>query len=66
MPRGYLTAKATGEDLRELGNRWTDHYINDMIVLNVRTPDYFPHATDVIPEIIHSVEDLIERSDRHM
>jgi len=52
-------AKETGEDWRELGNRWTDHYINDMIALNVRPPDYFPHATDVMAEIIHSVEDLI-------
>ncbi len=52
-------AKETGEDWRELGNRWTDHYIDDMIALNVRPPDYFPHATDVIAEIIHSVEDLI-------
>jgi L-cysteine:1D-myo-inositol 2-amino-2-deoxy-alpha-D-glucopyranoside ligase len=52
-------AKETGEDWRELGNRWTDHFIDDMIALNVLPPDYFPHATDVIPEIIHSVEDLI-------
>jgi L-cysteine:1D-myo-inositol 2-amino-2-deoxy-alpha-D-glucopyranoside ligase len=52
-------AKETGEDWRELGNRWTDHYIDDMIALNVRPPDYFPHATDVIVEIIHSVEELI-------
>jgi L-cysteine:1D-myo-inositol 2-amino-2-deoxy-alpha-D-glucopyranoside ligase len=52
-------AKKTGEDWRELGNRWTNHYIDDMIALNVRPPDYFPRATDVIPEIIHSVEDLI-------
>ena len=52
-------AKETGEDWRELGNRWTDHYIDDMIALNVRPPDYFPHATDIIAEIIHSVEDLI-------
>ena len=52
-------AKETGEDWRELGNRWTNHYINDMIALNVLPPDYFPHATDVIPEIVHSVEDLI-------
>ena len=52
-------AKETGEDWRELGNRWTNHYIDDMIALNVLPPDYFPHATDVIPEIIHSVEDLI-------
>ena len=52
-------AKETGEDWRALGNRWTDHYINDMIALNILPPDYFPHATDVIPEIIHSVEELI-------
>lgn len=52
-------AKETGEDWRELTNRWTDHFIDDMIALNIRPPDYFPHATDVIPEIIHSVEDLI-------
>ena len=52
-------AKETGEDWRELGNRWTNHFIDDMIALNVLPPDYFPHATDVIPEIIHSVEDLI-------
>ena len=52
-------AKKTGQDWRELGNRWTNHYIDDMIALNVRPPDYFPHATDVIPEIIHSVEELI-------
>ena len=52
-------AKETGENWLELGNRWTNHYINDMIALNVRPPDYFPHATDVIPEIIHAVEGLI-------
>jgi L-cysteine:1D-myo-inositol 2-amino-2-deoxy-alpha-D-glucopyranoside ligase len=52
-------AKETGDVWRELGKRWTDHYIDDMIALNVRPPDYFPHATDVISEIIHSVEDLI-------
>ena len=52
-------AKETGEDWRELGNSWTDHYIDDMIALNVRPPDYFPHATDVISEIIQSVEGLI-------
>jgi len=52
-------ANEIGEDWRELGERWTDHYIDDMIALNVRPPDYFPHATEVIAEIIHSVEDLI-------
>jgi cysteinyl-tRNA synthetase len=53
-------AKETGEDWRELGNQWTDHFINDMIALNVRPPDDYPRATDVIPDIIHSVEALIQ------
>jgi cysteinyl-tRNA synthetase len=52
-------AKETGEDWRALGTRWTHHFIDDMIALNVRPPDDFPHATDVIPEIIESVEELI-------
>ena len=52
-------AKETGEDWRELGKRWTNHYIDDMIALNVRPPDFFPYATDVISEIIHAVEELI-------
>jgi cysteinyl-tRNA synthetase len=52
-------AKETGEDWRELGIRWTEHFIDDMIALNIRPPDDFPHATDVIPEIIQSVEDLL-------
>jgi L-cysteine:1D-myo-inositol 2-amino-2-deoxy-alpha-D-glucopyranoside ligase len=52
-------AKETGADWRELGNQWTNHFIDDMIALNVRPPDYYPGATDVIPEIIQSVEALI-------
>lgn len=52
-------AKETGSDWRELGIQWTNHFIDDMIALNVRPPDFFPHATGVIPEIIQSVEDLL-------
>jgi len=52
-------AAETGENWRDLGNRWTEHFIDDMMALNVRPPDHFPHATDVIPDIIQSVEELI-------
>lgn len=52
-------AKETGSDWRELGIQWTNHFIDDTIALNVRPPDFFPHATEVIPEIIQSVEDLL-------
>ncbi|HEX6387689.1 MAG TPA: cysteine--tRNA ligase [Anaerolineae bacterium] len=45
---------------RDVGNRWTAHFIEDMKVLNVRPPDYFPGATDVIPEVIEAVRALID------
>ena len=53
-------AKEQGADWLDLGNRWTAHYIRDMMALNVRPPDHFPRATDVIAEIITSVEDLLQ------
>jgi cysteinyl-tRNA synthetase len=53
-------AKKEGADWLELGNRWTAHYIRDMMALNVRSPDHFPRATDFITEIITSVEALLQ------
>lgn len=52
-------SKEAGEDWLSLGNRWTTHFIDDNIALNIRPPDFFPRATDVIEEIIASVEALI-------
>ncbi len=54
-------ANETGEDWYALGNRWTAHFIHDMQSLNVRAPDHFPRATDVIPQIIGMVETLLEQ-----
>ncbi|MCJ7658875.1 MAG: class I tRNA ligase family protein, partial [Anaerolineales bacterium] len=48
-------AKEVGDDWRDVGDRWTAHYINDMQALNVRAPDYFPRATEFIDEIIVTV-----------
>lgn len=53
-------AKEIGEDWKELGDRWTARYIRDMIALNVRPPDRFPRATDVVPQIIEVVQQLID------
>jgi L-cysteine:1D-myo-inositol 2-amino-2-deoxy-alpha-D-glucopyranoside ligase len=47
------------EDWRSLGNRWTRHFINDMLALNIRPPDAYPRATDFISEIIEMVQNLI-------
>ena len=52
-------AGEVGQDWRELGNRWTAHFIQDMQALNVRPPDHFPGATQVIPEIINVVDRLL-------
>ncbi len=54
-------AREVGEDWRALGNRWTAHFIRDMISLNVRPPDDYPRATEVIPEIVQMVSRLIEK-----
>jgi L-cysteine:1D-myo-inositol 2-amino-2-deoxy-alpha-D-glucopyranoside ligase len=53
-------ADEEGEDWQSLGNRWTRHFINDMESLNMRPPDYFPRATEVIPEIISVVQNLLD------
>jgi len=54
-------AAEVGVDWRALGNRWTSHFIRDMQVLNVRPPDEYPRASDVIPDIVTAVGALIER-----
>lgn len=54
-------AKQTGEDWIALGNRWTAHFIKDMQALNVRPPDFYPRATEVIPEIVASVDKLVAK-----
>lgn len=53
-------ARTVGEDWRRLGNRWTAHFIGDLQALNVRPPDFFPRATDVIPAIIEQVAALLD------
>lgn len=53
-------AEEVGEDWDELGNHWTSHFMEDMKALNVRPPDRFPRATDVIDEIIETVEQLLQ------
>ena len=53
-------AKQVGDSWDKLGNRWTAHFIEDMQTLNVRPPEHYPGATEVIPEIITSVQRLIE------
>ncbi|HSM54636.1 MAG TPA: cysteine--tRNA ligase [Candidatus Sulfomarinibacteraceae bacterium] len=52
-------AAEVGDNWREVGDRWTAHFIRDMKALNMRPPDYFPRATDVIEEMIEVVQELL-------
>jgi L-cysteine:1D-myo-inositol 2-amino-2-deoxy-alpha-D-glucopyranoside ligase len=53
-------AQEVGESWKEVGDRWTAHFIRDMQALNVRPPDHFPRATEVIPEMISIIESLLD------
>lgn len=54
-------ANQVGEDWRSLGDRWTRHFIEDMVALNIRPPDEYPRATDVIQQIIEMVQELLNK-----
>jgi L-cysteine:1D-myo-inositol 2-amino-2-deoxy-alpha-D-glucopyranoside ligase len=53
-------ASEVNEEWRELVNRWTAHFIQDMKTLNVRPPDYYPCATEMVTQIIDMVNKLLE------
>ncbi len=53
-------AKEVGENWKKVGDRWTARFIREMVSLNVRPPDEFPRATEVIPQIIDTVRQLVE------
>jgi L-cysteine:1D-myo-inositol 2-amino-2-deoxy-alpha-D-glucopyranoside ligase len=52
-------AREVGENWQTLGNRWTTHFIKDMQALNVRPPEHYPRATEMMPQIIDMVEALV-------
>ncbi len=53
-------AREVSEDWKELGDRWTTHFIDDNMALNILPPDQFPRATDVISDILEAVQQLLE------
>lgn len=52
--------RQVGEDWQALGDRWTAHFIRDMTMLNVRPPDHFPRATDFVPAMVTTVQQLLK------
>ncbi len=54
-------AREAGADWHALGDEWTRRFIDDMRALNMRAPDEYPRATQVIPEIIRMTGTLLDR-----
>ncbi len=53
-------AKEVGEDWQQLGNRWTNHFIEDMQSLDVLPPTEYPRASQYIPEMIEMIQGLLK------
>jgi L-cysteine:1D-myo-inositol 2-amino-2-deoxy-alpha-D-glucopyranoside ligase len=47
-------------DWKQLGDQWTEQFIEDMTALNVRPPDEMPRASSAIPDIVEAVEKLVK------
>jgi L-cysteine:1D-myo-inositol 2-amino-2-deoxy-alpha-D-glucopyranoside ligase len=54
-------AKQADEDWKELGDRWTRRFIQDMDSLNVLRPTYYPRATEEIPHIVEMTQALLDK-----
>ncbi|MBN2496787.1 MAG: cysteine--tRNA ligase [Deltaproteobacteria bacterium] len=56
-----VRANELGIDCRELSDRYIREFYTDMDALGIRRPQLEPRVTDHIPDIIRTVEQLIER-----
>jgi len=54
-------ANKLGAPPRELAEKFTQRYFEDMEALNIQKPDVTPYATDEIPKIIEIVQGLIDK-----
>jgi cysteinyl-tRNA synthetase len=54
-------AAAAGVGIRELTDRWTDHFRGDARTLRMTEPDVMPRATDHIDHMVSLIQTLLER-----
>jgi cysteinyl-tRNA synthetase len=54
-------ANRLGITVKELTEKYTERYFEDMDALNILRPDYTPKATETIPEIIAMTQGLIDK-----
>lgn len=54
-------AGEVGDDWLGVGNRWTVRFVRDMEATNVRPPDVYPRATEVIADMFPLIERLMAK-----
>lgn len=54
-------AKTFGKPLKEITNPVTERFFRDLDLLNIERAEYYPHATEYIPEMIELIEKLLEK-----
>jgi len=54
-------ANQRGVSTRELAEKFTASYVEDMKSLNIEPPDENPYATDVIPDMIEVIQGLVDK-----
>jgi cysteinyl-tRNA synthetase len=54
-------ANKLGIPYRELADKFTQSYFDDMDALNISKPDVIPYATEEIPKIIEIVQGLVDK-----
>jgi len=54
-------ANQRGVPTRELAEKFTASYVEDMKSLNIEPPDKNPYATDVIPDMIEMIQGLVDK-----
>ena len=55
------TARSLGIPFRELADKYIARFYAEMDALNVQRADFYPRATDVVPQIIEMVQGLIDK-----
>jgi cysteinyl-tRNA synthetase len=54
-------ANETGTSVQQLGEFFTEAYLKDVAVLNIKEADVSPRATKYVPEIVEAIEVLFEK-----
>ncbi len=54
-------ANKLGITPRELAEKYTNRYFEDMVVLNVLRPDIVPYATEEIPKMLEVIQGLVKK-----